>query len=148
VLDELVATRVIRAPAIEGSRPMHAAMPSTAAASTAPARAATLAEADLRAREERVALRERQLAEQQRILSREYRLLQSLHASPDAEPGAQSSAPEHGPRAPRAAGTRTITVAAPPPPVPLPGELPGSGSGVWARMRRSIFRPLHAALGE
>lgn len=144
VLDELLATGVIGSSAIDESQPMQ--MRSAATSSPAPASAATIAEADLRVREERLALRERQLAEQQRILYREYKLLRSLHESRDARPEAGSDAPTWGPRAPERA-VRTITIAAPPPPAPSI-TTPESSPGVWARVRRSIFGPLHAALED
>jgi putative secretion ATPase (PEP-CTERM system associated) len=144
VLDELLATGVIGSSAIEESHPMQ--MRSAEASSAAPARIGTIAEADLRVREERVALRERQLAEQQRILFREYKLLRSLHDGRDARLEAQSDAPKWGPRAPEPTPARTITIAAPA--APPPSKPAESNPGVWARVRRSIFGPLHATAEE
>jgi putative secretion ATPase (PEP-CTERM system associated) len=145
VLDELAETGVIGSPAIDESRPTQM-LRAAASLSPAPSRVATAAETDIRIREERLALRERQLVEQQQILRREYRVLRSLHEDRDARPEVQSDVRKWGSRAAEATPTRTITVEAPSSPPAI--KTPESNPGVWARVRRSIFGPLHAAVED
>jgi general secretion pathway protein A len=154
-IEELEATGVIQ-PAERAGRvapPQPIVPPRLAVASQ---------DEELRAREARIAERERQIAEQQRVINEEFRLLKLRTDRLLGDPPLQGE--WSWPPAPAATGSRSerreaaASPIASPPPVPAMPAAPtqqrivmprreapvaavgaGEGSGIWSRVRRTLF---------
>jgi len=156
VLEELESTGVIEMASQD--------TPVSATATQARASVPVRDDADLIAREERLAQRERQLAEQQRILVEEYRLLRARRdlapPAPQGVPAAQPVPPANTAAHPPAAVATPAWTSSPPPPTQpsrapqmqswpasqpaarrphTPDPPPAERGGVWDRVRRSLF---------
>ena len=141
-IDELESTGVIQ----------PATSPSYAARVESPRLATAAREDELREREARLSERERQIAEQQRVINEQYRLLKlrAERTISDAPNPAEWAWPPHAtrPEPMREQIMRTVTQPAPRPqqrivmpdrPAIVPPPALPHNSGVWTRLRRTLF---------